>query len=468
MKFFDKFKKKTKDILTKFSRTLVMNTSTGSAHWPDRNYENFARETYMKNVISYRCIFYISSSVASVKMNLFKQVENKREEIKNHPVNLLLRRANPLESFNFIILKAMAYFLISGNSYIEKISPDGGDNKGVPKELYVLRPDKIQIKTDDKTGILKQYIYDEKIPFDIDPITQKSDILHLKTFHPLDDFFGLSITESTAREIDSSNEAGEWQKKMFENEGRPGMVISIHGFLGEEQWDRLEKQLKEDHGGSYNAGKDLILEGENTASVVPYSWTPKEMDWIESNRELARKICLGYGVPPMLLGIPGDNTYSNLKEARSAFWEDTVCFYLNYFKDEFNNWIFGDNLELFLDHDLDNVPALAYKRESLWTTANTNNFLTINEKREMVGYEKVEGGDVLFVPFGSIPLGQASSTETGSEDIPEQEDDLIAEQDEEDGIDELVDQGMDEDVARDFIGYPRKKRKEKRNDKYNT
>src|SRR4030042_241182 len=112
MKFFDKFKKKTKDILTKFSRTIVVNTSTGTAHWPDRNYENFARETYMKNVISYRCIFYIS-----------------------------------------------------------KISPDGGDNKGVPKELYVLRPDKIQIKTDDKTGLLKQYIYDEKIPFDIDTIT---------------------------------------------------------------------------------------------------------------------------------------------------------------------------------------------------------------------------------------------------------------------------------------------------------
>jgi phage portal protein BeeE len=34
----------------------------------------------------------------------------------------------------------------------------------------------------------------------------------------------------------------------------------------------------------------------------------------------AREIALALGVPPMLLGIPGDNTYSNYQEATRSFW----------------------------------------------------------------------------------------------------------------------------------------------------
>jgi Phage portal protein/Glycosyl hydrolase 108 len=39
--------------------------------------------------------------------------------------------------------------------------------------------------------------------------------------------------------------------------------------------------------------------------------TPKDMDFIEAKNVAAREIALAIGVPPMLLGIPGDNTYSN-------------------------------------------------------------------------------------------------------------------------------------------------------------
>ena len=33
----------------------------------------------------------------------------------------------------------------------------------------------------------------------------------------------------------------------------------------------------------------------------------------------AREIALAFGVPPMILGLPGDNTYSNFQEANRAF-----------------------------------------------------------------------------------------------------------------------------------------------------
>jgi phage portal protein BeeE len=46
--------------------------------------------------------------------------------------------------------------------------------------------------------------------------------------------------------------------------------------------------------------------------------SPKDMDFVEAKNGAARDIALAFGVPPMLLGIPGDNTYANYQEANRA------------------------------------------------------------------------------------------------------------------------------------------------------
>ena len=56
----------------------------------------------------------------------------------------------------------------------------------------------------------------------------------------------------------------------------------------------------------------------------PMGLTPKDMDFLEAKNAAAREIALAFGVPPMLLGIPGDNTYSNYQEANRAFYRLTV------------------------------------------------------------------------------------------------------------------------------------------------
>ena len=54
------------------------------------------------------------------------------------------------------------------------------------------------------------------------------------------------------------------------------------------------------------------------------SLSPKDMDFMEAKHAAAREIALAFGVPPMLLAIPGDNTYSNYQEANRVFWRQTV------------------------------------------------------------------------------------------------------------------------------------------------
>ncbi len=54
------------------------------------------------------------------------------------------------------------------------------------------------------------------------------------------------------------------------------------------------------------------------------AFSPADMDFINAKHVAAREIALAFGVPPMLLGIPGDNTYANYQEANRAFWRLTL------------------------------------------------------------------------------------------------------------------------------------------------
>ena len=151
-----------------------------------------------------------------------------------------------------------------------------------------------------------------------------------------------------------------------------------------------------------------------------------------------------YGVPPQLLGIPGDSTYANYREARAALWEDTVLYYLNYIKTELNNWMFGKDSDEFIDFNLDNIPALAYKRDKLWERAQKSDFLTLNEKREMTGHEKKgPEGDVIVVQASMTTLDDIVNG-PAEEDQTEEDKKLIK---------ELQESGYSEDEINSMLGF---------------
>lgn len=383
----------TENIFRKWSKVTTVITPGGTgAIWKPRQYDTFAQEAYLTNVISYRCIDEIAKAIEQVEW----KIENKKkdgsvEEITDNPIIELMYKPNPEQSWGELVYRHIAFGIISGNAYMEKIMPDTGPNKNIIKELWSHRPDRMSIKINPDSGLRIGYEYHgpsgRNVTWRVDPITGDSPIWHMKAFHPLNDWYGAGPVEPASREIDTSNEAMEWNKNLLQNAGRPGMIFAFKGNIGESEYNRLEKKLREKYSGPRNVGKNLILEGEG-ATVTPYGFTPTEMDYTEGNRELARRICLGFGVPPMLLGIPGDNTYSNYAEARLAFWENTVSFYLKRFGMGFSHWVFKASDKLMMRPDYNTIPALEPRRREQFEKAEKSDFLTINEKRFMTGYEK--------------------------------------------------------------------------------
>lgn len=141
--------------------------------------------------------------------------------------------------------------------------------------------------------------------------------------------------------LDIHNSASKWNKALLDNSARPSGALIYSSSAGEnltdEQFSRLKRELEDGYSGAVRAGRPMVLEGGLDWKAMGYS--PKDMDFMEAKNGASRDIALAFGVPPMLLGIPGDNTYSNYKEANRAFWTQTVLPLVKRTAESLSNWL---------------------------------------------------------------------------------------------------------------------------------
>ncbi len=216
-------------------------------------------------------------------------------------------------------------------------------------------------------------------------------IIHLRGFHPTDDHYGAGCLAAAAPAVAVHNAASEWNRALLANAARPSGALVYAGedggALSAEQFDRLKSELQAAFQGHGNAGRPMLLEGGLDWKAM--SLSPADMDFATLKAAAARDIALAFGVPPMLLGLPGDNTYANYREANRALWRLTLLplagKILAGLHAGLTDW-FAEAPQI----DVDRVPALAEDREKLWAQVSSADFLSDAEKRAMLGLSPME------------------------------------------------------------------------------
>ena len=389
----------------------VYMASGKTANWSQRNNKAFAEEGYQKNVIAYQAINKISNAIAAIPWTLFRG----ETELDQHPMLALLARPNPMQSGAEFMRAAVGFYMITGNAYLERVMVGSQ-----PREIYTLRPDRMKVKPGEG-GIPSAYVFQisNQTPeiWECDRGTGLCDIRHIKSFNPLDDWYGMSPLMAGAYAVDQHNESMTWMQALLQNSAMPSgaLEMSAEATIGDDEFQRLKAEIDEQYSGAKNAGRPMLLEGGLKWTQMGLS--PDDMKVIENKYSSARDVSLALGVPPLLLNIPGDSTFNNYQEARLAFYEETVIPLAHMIRDELNVWLaplYGDNVRV--ETDLDKVPAIAEKRRELWTMANESDDLTINERRELKGFGPIPGGDSVMVQSSLLPLDFSDGVELSGSD----------------------------------------------------
>ena len=399
----------------KMTGSMAQYLGVGPTH-KSYKYQDLAKEGYLKNAIVYRCVNEISSGASAVNFKIF----NGDEELEMHPLINLLNKPNPLQS-NFEFMKALSsYLLLSGNSYILK---SGSDN-GPPKELHLLRPDRMRIKSGGKPIPEKyEYMIEGKVQstYPVDPITGKAEVKHIKLYSPLDDLYGCSPLSAAAVEVDQHNLSSQHNISLLSNGARPSGAIVFKpvddsGFsvnLTESQRAQLLTDMNKRFTGANNAGRPLLLEGD--FNFIEMGLSPKDMDFLNLKNLATTDIALCFGVPSQLVGVPDAQTYANVAEARLALYEETIIPHLKQIESDLNEWLIPMYDErLTLRYDIDAIPALAERKRKIYeniTSAVREGIMTRNEARSEIGLEAIKGADELFISATLFPLGDGDTEE---------------------------------------------------------
>ena len=422
-------------------------------------YQDLAKEGYQKNAIVYRCVNEIAKGASAVPFH----IKAGDDVLEQHPLIDLLNRPNPLQSNSEFFNSLFGYLLLAGNAYVLKV----GGLAGQPKELHLLRPDRIEIKAG--SGYMPErydYVINGKIltSYEVDQDTGMGDLKQIKLWNPLDDYHGLSPLAAAAVEVDQHNLASTHNISLLSNGARPSGAIIFKpkddaGFtanLSDSQRQQLLTDLNQRFSGTSNAGRPMLLEGDFDWKEMGLS--PKDMDFLNLKHMSSTDIALCFGVPSQLVGVPDAQTYANVAEARLALYEETIIPYLRKIESDINEWLvpqFNENIKF--QYIVDEIPALSERRRRIYeniTTAVSQGIMTRNEAREMIGLSPVDGADELLVAANLFPLGsnEVPPTDASNEqDAADYEDEEEENEEDEKALADLdltPTDGMSEEAAR--------------------
>lgn len=363
--------------LSRLAQDLRFATGGAPGQWP-MGYEALVREGYAANAIVQRSVRLIAEGLGGAPL-----VADDAE---------VLRLVTARSGGQVLTETLAAHLLLGGNAYVQILC----DAEGRVAELFALRPDRVTVAPDARGWpVAYRYRVGEMVSvLAAEDPAGRPQIVHLKRFHPLDDHYGLGCLSAAAAPIAVHNAAARWNKALLDNAARPSGALVYEpddgAPLSREQRERLREELEAGFQGMANAGRPLLLEGGLKWQAL--SLTPADLDFAGTRAAAAREIAAAFGVPPMLLGLPGDATYANFREANRALWRHAILPIADAILTGLAQALAGWFADPVVRVDLDRVPALAEDRERFWAQLNAADFLTEDEKRAILGFAPRENG----------------------------------------------------------------------------
>lgn len=353
----------------------------------------------------------IAKEVGKIDFELFqvglKGGEIVYTEVEEHPLLVLLDKFNLTTTKTDGIYNTQSHKKLTGDAFwlLRR-------NGSQIEEIFLLQPDKVELKLGDPTQsepLVKAYVYKDIVDGKSMEITyQPEDIIHFKTPNPDNPYRGKGAVEAMAETIDSDNLANRTQKNFFKNGAITNFVLTTDNKITDEQLKRLKADLKANNAGVEKAFQAMVLSGGLKPASIGYS--NKDLQLIDLLTWYRDKIMVEFGNTPASLGIIEDVNQANAKDTLAAWKRGTIKPDMDAIVNTLNEFLvplFGKNLILGY---VDPVPEDRTDDLDEAVQLKQAGIITVNEARTFLGYETIQGGDVLSAQNTAPQVGAPSES----------------------------------------------------------
>lgn len=390
----------------------LLGLNGNDAVYPDQSFLSFANAGFGRNELVYACIMEKATSFPEAPLRVYGP-DGLGEPREDHPLRVLMSDPNPdLSEFELFEL-SLIHMDLAGVVFWEIVR----DRAGRPTQLWPLRPDLVRILRQPNGKHRYGYVIGGGI------VDLGTDVLRVRYPNPVDPLLGQPPLRPAVRAVALDNEATDFVKALLQNRAVPGVVITTQQKVDETVADRMLTRWKDKFSGS-RRGEPAVLQQGMDAKVLGLKLNELEFPDLRTISE--SRICMAFGVPPILVGAKvglDRSTFANYGEARKSFWEETIMPMQRRFKDVIVRQLLPEVLgaqftrprRVTVKFDTSNVLALKESEQAIWeraTQALRAGGITVNMFLRIVGLPQQTGGDVFLRPAGVLPT-TADGTPTG-------------------------------------------------------
>ena len=356
-------------------------------------------------------INYIAEAFASINPVL----KERTEIITSHPILDLLQTPSPFYTQDLFLENLAKNYLITGETEVIAL----GNINRPPIELQPINPQNVTINQGSNGLALSMIVSGQSLTgaYKLEHRGRSvrylrgnmSEIKQIRNYSTRDNSLirGQSPLVSASAEARQHIEGNKHNVSLLVNGGRVSLVFHFDEDLNDDDFQATKERVLDQYAGAQNAGKIGITAG-GKLDIKELGTNNKDMDFANLQNMARIAVALQYKFPLPLLSTDAA-TFNNYKEAKAALYDDAVLPLADRIFGGLSDFLlprYGmDPSKVRITYNIDQITALAGRRNEELKLRKELNLETLNEMRTMIGREPVEGGDTVMQPATMIPIG---------------------------------------------------------------
>jgi HK97 family phage portal protein len=387
-------------------------STLNKAQWPKRDISVYNRDAYGKLALIFRCVQFLSQSVASAPLRVYPMGEDDPDD--SNPVRQLLVNPNRESNEARFLSQVTLTMAVAGFCVIEKERSANGRVVGLwPINPAYCKPIPRSDASPDWEILVPGYAPVILFAEDVIALTYAD--------RPDQNPTGIGPLEVLLRNWGLVNVMDEFLMSFFQNDALPQYMLipKVGAIQSQTDADVIRAKWRQFTGLGSRQGPPIM---EAIERVERLSFNPNELAYDTLRNITENAICQAFGIPPVLVGTTmglTSSTFSNYENARRSFYEDTISPMWNRIEDAMGRGLFfeftSNRQQWRLNFDTADVPAMrddVLPRQTLAVQAFQAGGLSSHQLADELGIEP-RGPDVFMRSIASMDLPAAIAPKRG-------------------------------------------------------